>query len=192
MAVAPETSGTINAAALNQDLALEVLRQAQETIKAQLAAGDSPTTKLTTVSGQSVSLSLAVFGAAALAFTAKSWLPPWAAVGLFGAGLVWVATAAGAVMFGLRPQDWMPPAFEPKDLWKPEIMNPPSTASGYAYIAAALQDAITTNRQQNTALARMLIRLQVMLISAVWLGLLAGASAITGAHILAWILARRS
>jgi hypothetical protein len=55
-------------------LAEEVLRQAQETIKAQLAAGDRFTTELTTLFGQGVSLSLAAFGAAVLAFD-KRWLP---------------------------------------------------------------------------------------------------------------------
>lgn len=109
---------------------------------------------------------------------------------MFGSGLVWVATAATA-LFGFRPQDWMPPAFEPNDLWKSEVMNPATTATGYAYIAAALQDAITTNRQQNTGLARTLVRSQTMLVSGLGLGILAGASAAAGPRILAWVLTLR-
>lgn len=189
MAVAPGAVGSVDAAALNQELALEVLRQAQETVKAQLAAGDSLTTKLTTVFGQAISLALAALGAAALALNSNSWLPIWAAVGLVCAGLAWGATARTALI-GLRPQDWTPPAFEPEDLWIREVLNPLNAATGYLYIAAAMQTGIKTNHQQNVVLARTLVSAQRWLISALWVGVITAAGAAVVPPAIAWITSR--
>lgn len=160
---------------LNAAMAEEVLRQAQEVIKAQLAAGSDLAAKLTTVLGQAVSLALASFGAAAIAETKASWLPGWAAVGLLVGGLLWCATAAIALR-GLRPEDWLPPGFEPMDLWRPEVLTPAGTAEGYLFLAAAIQENVTTNRQQNVVLARTLLRAQRgLLIYALGGGVAAGA-----------------
>jgi hypothetical protein len=189
MAVAPGTPGAVDSGALSQDLALEVLRQAQERVKAQLDAGDALNSKLTTAFGQAVTLSLSSFGAAALGFSNTSWVPAWLAVGLSTSGLIW-SYAALVALRGLRPQDWLPPAFSPEELWRPEVLNPPDVARGYAYIALALQDAITVNEQQNIALSCTLSEVLGLLVHALWLGILAALGEASVARILPALLHR--
>ncbi len=187
MAIAPDAAVEVDAGALNQDLALEILRQAQERVKAQLDAGNALTSKLTTAFGHSVTLSLSSFGAAALAFNHTSWVPVWLAVWLFVSGLVW-SYAALVALRGLRPQDWLPPAFSPAELWRREVLNPPDAARGYAFISLAIQEAITVNEQQNIALSRRLGQVLALLVHALWLGLLAAAGEVSTAMILPSVL----
>ena len=160
-------------------MAEEVLRQAQEVIKAQLGAGSSLSAKLTTVLGQSVSLALAALGAAAIAEGRGSWLPAWAAVGLLVAGGMWGASAAIALR-GLRPNDWLPPGFEPEDIWRPEVLTPSGPAEGFLFLAAAIQENVTTNRDQNLVLARNLRRAQQWMFYAPLIGLLVSVAVLLG------------
>ena len=133
------------ASGINPAMAEEVLRQAQEVIRAQLAAGDAITTKLTTLLTQSIALSLAALGAASLHFSpAGAWLPSWAAGFLIGAGVGWVI-AAVYIVWALRPVAWDAPGISPKKLWSREVLFPQSTADGYLYIARTLQEAVDDN-----------------------------------------------
>jgi hypothetical protein len=187
MAIAPAAAGEVDAGRLDPALALEVLRQAQERVKAQLDAGNALTSKLATAFGQSVTLSLSSFGAAALAFNHTTWVPIWLAVGFAGTGLTW-SYAAFLALRGLRPQDWMPPAFSPEELWRPEVLNPPDAARGYAFVALAMQEAITINERQNVALSLRLRQVLELLVHALWLGAAAGASEAIAAKIVASIV----
>jgi hypothetical protein len=187
MAVPPDTPGTVDSGALSQDLALEVLRQAQERVKAQLDAGNALNSKLTTAFGQAVTLSLSSFGAAALGFSNTSWVPAWLAIGLFTSGLIW-SYAALVALRGLRPQDWLPQAFSPEELWRPEVLNPPDAARGYAFIALGLQEAVRVNEQQNVALSRTLSEVLGLLVHPLWLGALAALGEAAMARILPALL----
>ncbi|HTZ69375.1 MAG TPA: hypothetical protein VMB71_01890 [Acetobacteraceae bacterium] len=107
MSIGPESAEEVDSNAFSQELALEVLRQAQQRVKAQLDAGNALTSELTAVFGQAVTLSISSFGAAALAFNHTSWVPIWLATGLFSSGLVW-SYAAFMALRGLISQESPP------------------------------------------------------------------------------------
>ncbi|OYW08949.1 MAG: hypothetical protein B7Z53_03875 [Rhodospirillales bacterium 12-71-4] len=67
---------------IDEASALEILRQAQTLIAAQIDASKSIDTKATSVLQASLSLAGASLGAAALAMGDKAWLPAWGAAGL--------------------------------------------------------------------------------------------------------------
>lgn len=149
MAQAP---GPAAGPALDEKMAEEVLRQAQEVIRVQLSAGDALEAKLTTLLAQAttllaqaVQLAVASLGAASLAEGAAGWLPPWAAAGFLISSVGWFVAAVTALR-GLRAKDWYPPGFEPRNLWRSEVLQPDRTAAGFLYVALAMSRMIEDNR----------------------------------------------
>ncbi len=107
--------------AVNAVTAAEILKHAQALVAAQHTGLAAVEGKLTATLAQSVTLSLGTFGAAALPFAARAWLPVWAGMGFFAVG-VCAATAAVVAVKGLDTRSWAAPGLSPEKTDDPGVL----------------------------------------------------------------------
>jgi hypothetical protein len=134
---------------LDQAVAAEFLKHAQALVQAQVTASTSIDTKLTSLFGQSITLSTATFAASTLPMARDAWLPAWAGIGLAMAG-VSCAIAAALAAWGLRCSKWAAPGLRPSKLFLPSVIaaKPPHALS---LIAWAYEESAEEN-DKNLAL----------------------------------------
>jgi hypothetical protein len=134
---------------LDQGVAAEFLKHSQALVQAQVTASNSIDTKLTSLFGQSITLSIATFAASTLPMARDAWLPTWAGIGLAMAGLS-CAIAAALAAWGLRCSKWAAPGLRPSKLFLPSVIAAkPSHA--LSLIAWAYEDSAEEN-DKNLAL----------------------------------------
>jgi hypothetical protein len=129
--------------AVDQAVAAEILKQAQALVQSQMTASTAIDGKLTSLLGQGVAISLALFGASALPLGRDAWLPGWAGLGFAVAGVL-SASAALMAAWGLRCSKWAAPGLRPAKTCFPEILTA-KPASAFYLMAWAYQDCAEEN-----------------------------------------------
>ncbi|NKC33681.1 hypothetical protein [Falsiroseomonas selenitidurans] len=172
---------------IDEASALEILRQAQTLIAAQIDASKSIDTKATSVLQASLSLAGASLGAAALAMGDKAWLPAWGAAGLLAMAIAFIL-AAYLAAWTLRVTNIAAPALRPATLIE-QGMHEVAAKQAYLFIAFELNKAIEINDARSREAGQRVTRALYASLAAPWAGLTGAASFAAAAtpNLLTWL-----